>query len=499
MEIERLLHRIVSLGFGGLLCAAAYLGLVAVAGCGRETAPNLPRTTEARLDEQVSFQTCQLAPSEGDLRPSRCGDPLSGQASSRIRRLARDRVASTRSLAATLVLSVETETLSRELRRLEHQAGNSPTVEQLFALAALEHALARSSGDPIHLVSALEHTEAGLAKQPAALVGVFNRGVIASDLGLCRLAARSWQLYRKQEPESAWAQEAEERLSLLPCTNSGHPDRDLSPDDLFAAAFESHLPRWVKARQKSPRAAKSLLDAISRAGAELEASSGDPVIRELADELKATRDPDHLSAIAAYVEGWQLYEAEDYAGAKPRLELAADHFRRHGSCLAPWTDLLLSGINLYDGRFEAAERRLQGAAGSPETARSARLRGRVLWISGHSELRAGRLQSGYDSVSRAEMEFRQAGYSSAAASVSTLAAEALAHLGFLRQSWHPRVRALRTLQAAKGRFSFFHNALVDGAMAAERAGFHAVAESFLREAVDVAKAQGTRPQESRRC
>jgi tetratricopeptide (TPR) repeat protein len=373
------------------------------------------------------------------------------------------------------------------IHRLEARSG-APTVDRLLALGALEHALARASGDPVFLVPALEHTAEALATDPSSLVGLFNRGLIAADLGLCRLAAATWSQYRARDPESKWAAEAAERLDLLPCTNAGAVPES-TPNELVTMALEEMLPQWIEARQESLPAARTRLEEMTRAGDRLQALNGDPTIHELAHELTAIEDPGYLAAVAAFTRGRSLYQDERYGDARKKLRPAALALRQYHSCLAPWTGVWLSGIDLYQGRFASAEARLKVLARSPAAARSPYLLGKILWVQGHAAARAGRLQTGYDLASRAEEEFRRGGYSKTAAEVRTLRAEILAHLGFTREAWRFRIPALRALQTASGRFSFFHNSLIDGATFAARAGDYAVADVFLEEAAEVARAQ----------
>jgi tetratricopeptide (TPR) repeat protein len=458
---------------------------------GRGSSSELLRTIEARVSLQVVFRPCgPLAPPSGELRPPYCGPPPSREGRARLLPLARDRTSTVRSLAAAVALSAEAEALTQALQRLETRSGSLPSVEQQLALGAIEHALALASGDPANLLPAFEHTEAALARDPSSLVGLFNRGLIASDLGLCRLAARTWRQYRTRDPASGWAQEASERLALLPCAGERKTIGGPSPEDVFTSALERLLPLWIEARQEISPTANKLLNEIARSGEELHDLTGEPMIRELARELETASDPGFLAGVAALVEGRQLFEAERYRDAGRELRIAARLLRERRGWLAPWADIWLSGIDLNQGSFAAAEDRLARLADSPELARSPYLRGRIFWTLGLAGARAGRLQTAYDRLLRAEEEFARGRYVNSAAAVRILRAESMAHLGLVPEAWRPRILALRVLQEATGRFSFFHNGLLDGAGFAQRNGAFAVADAFLSEAAEVARSRG---------
>ena len=385
-----------------------------------------------------------------------------------------------------MALSTTAEELLAARRRLESRAKDWSSSEHKLAAGALDHALAMASGDAAYLITAFEHTEAALAEDPSLLTGLFNRAIIASDLGLCRLAARTWRQYLAQEPASDWAQEAAERLSLLPC-KAGRPVADPSADILISYAIGTLLPSWLKARQQGPRAAV-LSAAMTRLGDELHIRTGDSMIRRLAKEINPPSDPEHMTAIVACIRGRVLLDDERYDEARGELLRAGKTLWARRSCLAPWTDLWLARLDLSDDRSRAAEDRLANLAKAPEVARSRYLKGRVLWAWGLAAARTGRLQTAYDRIARAEDELRRGGSSITAASMQSLRAETLAHLGFEREAWTPRVLAIRALQALPSRHRYLHSGLIAGNAAAQGRGASSVAEAFLVEANQVAQA-----------
>lgn len=460
------------------------------AGC-RAGHPDLPRRIEARLDSQVSFQPCHpLEPPIAELRPPHCGSLPTADEKKRLLSLARalGDAFTSRSLTASVSLSTDV----RDLLRLRAQAlsSHAPSPEQQLGLGALEHELAKVTGDPAYLVSAFEHTEEGLAADPSSLTGLFNRGLIAADLGLCRVAAQTWRQYRERDPASGWADEAKARFALLPCIAPEGEAPRFSPDSLFKSAIEGLLPRWVEARREGSSEAATVLVEIIRIGDELQARTGEPMIRELARELAKVDDPESLAGIAAHVAGRALFEAESYGEARDKLQAAERFLRGRRRWLASWNDIWLAGVDLNDGHFQEVESRLGRLARSPELAHSPHLAGRVFWAWGLAALRAGRFETAHDRIVRADEELRRGGYSTTAAAVRILRADNLSLLGFEREAWEPRIYALRALQDARGPFSFFHNGLVDGATFAQQGGAPHVADAFLEEAAEVAHAQG---------
>ena len=229
---------------------------------------------------------------------------------------------------------------------------------------------------------------------------------------------------------------------------------------------------------------------MARLGEELLARTGDPMIRRLFNEINAPSDPEHMDAIVACVRGRVLLDDERHEEARGEFLRARLPLWDRRSCLAPWADLWLARLDLSDGRSRAAEDRLANLAKAPEVARSRYLKGRVLWAWGLAAARTGRLQTAYDRIARAEDELRRGGSSITAASMQSLRAETLAHLGFEREAWTPRVLAFRALQALPSRYRYLHNGLIAGNAAAQGRGACSVAEAFLVEATEVAQADG---------
>jgi hypothetical protein len=358
--------------------------------------------------------------------------------------------------------------------------------ERQLAAGALEHELATASGDAAYLIAAFEHTEAALAGDPSSVPTLFNRALIASDLGLCHVAASTWRQYLLLEQVPEWRDEANARLSGRPCQDDFKAGP--STDSLISIAIGTVLPRWLEEHQQHLPSAPGYLAQLEDLGEKLYLRAGDPTVRLLASEIKSAQDPEHLAAIDACVRGRLLLD-EERRRAEARRELlrAEPPLRRRQSSLVPWVHLWLARIDLLEGRLESAESRLARLAALPEVTRSPYLKGRVLWASGLAAARSGSFHTAYNRITQAEEEFRRGGSSVTAASMQALRAETLTNLGFEREAWTPRILSLRALQAFPGRYLHLHNNLVAGGRTARRSGFHSTADAFLVEAAEVGR------------
>jgi CHAT domain-containing protein len=461
-----------------------------------DSVPRVPRGLETRVVESTDFGECRaLGSVRGELRPVDCAPPRSlAESGELVALIEPGRQAAPESLAlaaaSAVALSPDRRTIERSIHAISSAAGSDFAEPSAWiALGALEHARARASGDPAHLVDALESTGRAIEIDPESPAALFNRAVIEGDLGLCRQARRSWRAYLAVDRSSEWADEGRVRLRALPCREgSGRPARRssgrLEPGDrdrLFEATLEELLPRWLEEVPADPDAAAASLHRLSERAARFEADAGDPWLVELAAELGGDRhEPAYLEAVGRYVRGRKLFREEDYLTAGRLLSAARPTLQARDSALLLWCDLWLAGIDLYRGRSPAAADRLGRLAAAPRVQRSPMLVGRVAWARGLAAIRAGRLQEAYDRYSEAERAFEQGGYTTSSASIHMLEGEALADLGFTKESWRDRVSALRALQGPEPHF-MLRNALLDGATVAGRQGAFRVARSLLDE------------------
>lgn len=464
--------------------------------------PPVPRGLEARVVESTVYGRCrELGSTRGELRPVDCEPRLSPAETRELLSLSepgREATAGDRALAAAVAvaLSGDAGTLERSIAAITSIAGaDSAKGSRWTALGALQHARARATGDPGLLVDALESTHRALRALPESHAGRFNRAVIEGDLGLCRQARASWRAYLALDRSSEWADEGRTRLRALPCGDRADSTarRDtgriapMERDHFLEETLEEHLPRWLEGSRGGLREDERELQRISNRAARLEASAGDPWLRELTEEFRNhAPDSGYLRAIGSYVRGRRFFREEDYRTARRALSAARPALSGRNSALLPWCDLWLAGIDVYEGRFRQAEARLGRLVNEPKVARSPMLAGKVGWARGLTAMRAGRLQDAYDRYSAAGRAFERGGYLTSSASIHMLKAEVLADLGLVAESWRERVATLRALQGPDPHF-MFRNALLDGAAVAGAHGAPRVAGAMLDEVQTVAE------------
>lgn len=469
--------------------------------------PAIPRAIEARLAPSSAHASCtEPSPGNASLEVADCGRVELD--SSRGRELlslsaglrAEHAEARAQAVAASVALSADPRTLRRGIQALREMEAAAEDRSYRHArvgtaLGALHHALARAEDDPVHLLPAYRYTLQALESAPGFLPALFNRALIEADLGLCRGAEESWDRFLAEERTVAWRREAERRRAALPCLKAKEVEpRDRSLDGLFTRAYESDFPAWLGLDEASAADDSNLLERMAAAGEVLARKAGDPFIAELAAELRGPLAPAHREALVQYARGYRLFRRPAYEEARRSLEPAVVELASHGSVVTPWCELWLGALDLYDGRFDEARARLDSALGFDGTERSPQLSGRIHWVAGLADLRSGRLEAAYERFARAEGRFSTAGYSAAVASVRTLAAEALAELGMVEESWRPRIRAMRVLQSRAPHFTL-HNALRLSSLLAAEVEEVGLAKALVREDLRVARDTGQRVSE----
>ena len=223
-----------------------------------------------------------------------------------------------------LALALANDPVERRLERvaadLEERAHSQGHAEDWLALGAVQFALALGQGPGHQLVIALESTERGLEAEPQAPWGLFNRALILSELGLCRVAKGAWDRSVLLERDPSWAAEAKERQAALPCL-AGSPEAEPGAHTLFEEAIDV----WSQAghQETRPRSQEALAR-LDSAGQRMADTFGDASLKRLAAELgAASAEPGETSAnIDQCLEGRSFYQDEDYAPALALFEAA---------------------------------------------------------------------------------------------------------------------------------------------------------------------------------
>lgn len=442
----------------------------------RDRPVSLPRAFEARLSAEIGYSDCELprAEAEGTLggtwcEPKQAGLQLSGTNSP------------LSAVAALIALDRDAAALGQAASGLETPRSDLDEVARKTALGAIEHARAKVHGRPDLLLDAFEYTEEALVELPASATALFNRALIAADLGLCRVARHAWSQYLEVDWGSGWAAEARRRSESLRCRFSG---RFHDPDELFSFSVNELLGEWATNMRAHPAMADETRVEMARIGESL-AREGDPAVLKLAEELVPPVSEERIQAIEQLVEGRRRFSAYDYPGAYESLERAAAGLGLLGSVLEPWCQAWLASVDVYEGRFDVVEQRLVRL----EIEEYPRILGRVKRTLGWAALRQRQLETAHRRLSAAAEAYSRGGYASSVAAVLTMSGETLGMLGFLRESWADRHLAISGLQKLEPRHEL-HNALLDGAEVAQHLGASATAAALLDEAAMVSEEKG---------
>ena len=172
------------------------LALTLTLSCGRSTPPistETPRVLISRMSPTTVHASCS---EDG---PWCLDDAARGSVSTTA-------AAPSRLKALTWALAKDPaeRTLERFASELEERARSGGQAEDWLALGAVRFALALAQDSGHQLIVALENTERGLEKEPRAPWGLFNRALVLSELGLCRVAVEAWQrsIQAEQNPSA---------------------------------------------------------------------------------------------------------------------------------------------------------------------------------------------------------------------------------------------------------------------------------------------------------
>jgi CHAT domain-containing protein/tetratricopeptide (TPR) repeat protein len=379
-------------------------------------------------------------------------------------------------LAHWLPSAPDAQALRREISSLESTSGE-PDPRRLTALGALYHALALATGDARHLVDAYEQTAHALELAPESPAALFNRALVASDLGLCHQAREGFRAYLDVDGESDWAVEARMRRAALPCGPGAAVEE--THDDLFEEAIEELLPAWAETWPEDREAADGLLDEIAALGERLAREAGDPWVSEVVVELRGA-DARQVEGVRACTEGRALYDGLHWQDAGPVLR-AGRRRLPNDSAFVAWCDVWIAGIQIAEGDREVAVESLARHRRDPRILASPMLSGRVHWSSGLAASRGDGLETARGLLATSRDALTRGAYHAHAGAVRTLESEALLNLGFVVESWRVRAAALRQLQAPEPVFAL-HNGLLSGARATSLRGAFRTAQALLDEA-----------------
>jgi tetratricopeptide (TPR) repeat protein len=290
------------------------------------------------------------------------------------------------------------------------------------------------------LASGLESFERALDLNPREEEARFNHALALQVLGLHPAAMREWRSLLQADPEGPWAAEVAGYLDAL----SHAPTTGRPPPAGVRTRGEGLLADWARLGGKGSEAERKLDQAVSL-GEELAAEAGDRLLLDSARFAQATRGTIRTRVVQAHLGLADARGSNDYAScAGPTLSDAVRRFTQAGSPFGVWARVDQTVCDFFAKDFTTARRRLQDLLRAmPPGYRIARAR--ASWILGLVELRAGRLP-----VALSELREAEAGYAATherayASYLESLIARTLRHMGWRKEGWIARGRALESL------------------------------------------------------
>jgi hypothetical protein len=182
----------------------------------------------------------------------------------------------------------------------------------------------------------------------------------------------------------------------------------------------------------------------------LAAISGESLLR---DAVAAIHSADRggravlAAAHGTYRLGRKAYAGTDRATAEPQLRRAAAGFERGGSPMALVARYYAACARFDQNDLAGSRRELEALLAAIPTGRYRALAAQIDWELGLCQMTAGDWSGALPFLERSEATFTRLGERSNAAFVETLAADTLASLGRLDDSWAARVRSFAMLSA----------------------------------------------------
>ena len=290
------------------------------------------------------------------------------------------------------------------------------------------------------MVSGLESFERALDLESRNEEARFNRALVLQLLGLKPAAAKEWRDLRAAEPGSPWEAEIAGYLDSL----SHDFAAGSSPELGRRAHGEGLLADWARRGGEGPEAERSL-DQAAIVGAELAAKIGDRLLLDSVRAAQKARGTVRAALVQAHERLATARGSSDYSScAGGALNGASRRFSQTGSPFGVWARIDEATCDFFAKDFAAARRRLmQILRETPPDYRIARAR--ASWILGLVELRAGRLPVALDKLREAEAGYSAAGENVYAGYLESLIARTLRHMGWRREGWIARGRALEDL------------------------------------------------------
>lgn len=406
------------------------------------------------------------------------------------------------------------------LQQATAQAPEHPGLLSNLAAAYLERGTAAQRTDDI--ARALEEAErairasttAGETPLPEAR---FNRALALEKLSLDDQALEAWQEYRRSEPQSPWATEADQHIAALSRKRSGRaaapPTRSQLADAiarrnrefLVLAAranaqtlrdeVESHLlPQWSDAIIRSSVSdADEALDEARVVAAVLETVAADHLPSESVRAIETCQRQERSHCLLSLAtghtrmrDGQRLADAFNFAAAAPLFDEARRALAAESSPARHWAAFQSALATYYARQLESAARELREIRQQIAGKQYPNLSGRIASVLGLIDADLSRYDEANDEYRTALTLFTRTREIENQVSIANLLADNLRVLGEFREAWAlrhdalERVDGLSRVQRREGLF-------LATARLAETQSLPAVSLHFQDEALSIAR------------
>jgi CHAT domain-containing protein len=306
-------------------------------------------------------------------------------------------------------------------------------------LGAVHLLLYGKRGSIDELISGLESFERALDLGPLREEARFNRALVLQVLGLYPAAVKEWRNLLVVEKRGPWATEIAAYLD-----SSQQSATSLSSSHERRIRGESLMADWALRSGQGPEAERALKQAV-KIGERLAAETGDRLLLDSSRFAEAAQGSLRAALVQAHQRLGAARGSNDYAScADPALKDASKLFVQTGSPYGAWAKVDQAICDFFAKDFATARRRLRSVVhDAPPGYRI--LRARAAWILGLVELRAGRLPVALSELRKAEAGYSVAGESVYASYLESLIARTLRQMGWRREGWTARGRALKNL------------------------------------------------------
>jgi CHAT domain-containing protein len=466
----------ISLGLGALTLVSIYK----YSGTEKEQAS---RSIESRLTGVKIYTSCRVDPEAPDLVPDAiCGQPRKPTPPEEGPRAVTTAARGARAddeggESSRLLGSEQLVALDRTVKSLEQETAAEPGNAHLWNdLSAVALVRAQRADDPRDLLRAFEAADRALLAAPSLVEARFNRALALERLFLAADARTAWQSYLVLDGDSAWADEADRRLTAL----SGPPvervwkaetrrlDQAALANDARTVeeivgrfrqgarerAEQELLGEWGKAAsagqtaraEERLRIARSLGEALLRASGERLVHDAVAAIDEASRDGDSQRLRDLVQGYRDFGEGHDFYKNRDIANAVPKLTSALEALRRARSPFAVRADFFLACCLYLQGRYAQALVEMERLAGALEGSPYPAVQAHALWMKGLLMAVDGEVQAAADTYERARDIYQKLGEAENVAAVDALLGENRQLVGYGPEGWEHLYRALRASQ-----------------------------------------------------